>query len=478
MSKQRVMAIQQKSNPTFSFWRAARLSSFQIGSAMGDILVTSIWNRVMISNFGIPAAPVSLLIALRYLVAPLSLWAGFLSDTKPLFGLSRTPYIWLGRILMIISLPFLGLSLTLLGANQNAVLGWTVATLSSLLYGIGTLISGSPFLALVRDSAPPEKQGLAISTVQTSLIVFFAIFGIIFSLWMAVYEEPIFWQMVLATMLLGGFFWFFAIAGVEKRMPKKHIPGSQQADEKDEKIEAAATEARSGPQQPGFSETLHKIWRDRRTRGFFFFLSLATMSAWMQDAILEPFGADVLAMPTGRTTRFNSYWQIATVIFLAGGMYLWRKRPPERQSKITSGGLLVMAAGMMLLAVVSLTGQSSLTELSLFIYGAGFGLYTFGGLSLMAAMSSDQEAGAYLGLWTVSILVFKGAGTFLGGSLRDLFLLSMGLPASLSYGLIFAVSAIGLLGSVIVLAQVDVLGFARDMGRVISRTEAQIAGAD
>jgi BCD family chlorophyll transporter-like MFS transporter len=183
-------------------------------------------------------------------------------------------------------------------------------------------------------------------------------------------------------------------------------------------------------------------------------------------------------MPTGRTTRFNSYWQIATVIFLAGGMYLWRKRPPERQSKITSSGLLVMAAGMMLLAVVSLTGQSSLTELSLFIYGAGFGLYTFGGLSLMAAMSSDQEAGAYLGLWTVSILVFKGAGTFLGGSLRDLFLLSMGLPASLSYGLIFAVSAIGLLGSVIVLAQVDVLGFARDMGRVISRTEAQIAGAD
>ena len=468
MSNQGVMAIQQKSNPTFSFWRAARLSSFQIGSAMGDILVTSIWNRVMISNFGIPAAPVSLLIALRYLVAPLSLWAGFLSDTKPLFGLRRTPYIWLGRILMIISLPFLGLSLTLLGVNQNAVLGWTVATLSSLLYGIGTLISGSPFLALVRDSAPPEKQGLAISTVQTSLIVFFALFGIIFSLWMAVYEEPIFWQMVVATMLLGGLFWFFAIVGVEKRVLKKHVPDSRQADEK---METAV-------QQSGFSETLRKIWRDRRTRGFFFFLSLATMSAWMQDAILEPFGADVFAMPAGRTTRFNSYWQVATVIFLAGGMYLWRKRPPERQSKVATGGLLVMAAGMMLLAIVSLTGRSSLTEMSLFIYGAGFGLYTFGGLSLMAVMSSDQEAGAYLGLWTVSILVFKGVGTFLGGSLRDLFLLSIGLPAGLSYGLIFAVSAIGLLGAVIILAQVDVLGFARDVGRIISPTEAQIAGAD
>ena len=40
---------------TFSVKRTLRLSSFHIGSAMGDILVTSIWNRIMISNFGIPA---------------------------------------------------------------------------------------------------------------------------------------------------------------------------------------------------------------------------------------------------------------------------------------------------------------------------------------------------------------------------------------------------------------------------------------
>jgi BCD family chlorophyll transporter-like MFS transporter len=449
------------SNPTFSFPRAARLGSFQIGSAMGDILVTSIWNRIMIANFGIPAAPVSLLIAIRYLVAPISLWAGFLSDTKPFLGFRRTSYIWLGRILMIISLPLLGLSLTHLGADQSDILGWTVATLSSFLYGVGTLISGSPFLALVRDSAPPEKQGLAISIVQTSLIIFFAVFGIVFSLWMPEYDEQVFWQMIWATILVGGFFWFFAIVGIEKRAGFE-----------------AEVKLKTTPQQAGFSRTMRKIWRDRRTRTFFFFLSLATMSAWMQDAILEPFGADVFAMPAGRTTRLNSYWQVATVIFLVGSMFLWRKRPPERQSKITSRGLLVMAAGLLLLGVVSLAGQANLTEISLFIYGAGFGLYTFGGLSLMAVMSSDREAGAYLGLWTVSILVFKGVGTFLGGALRDLFFLSMGLSAGVSYGLIFTLSAIGLVGSVLVLSRVDVLGFARDAGRIINRTEAQIAGAD
>ena len=81
----------------FSFWRGLRLSSFQIGSAMGDILVTSIWNRILIVTLGIPATPVGLLIALRYLLSPLSLWAGHLTDNQRFFGLHRTPLIWLGR---------------------------------------------------------------------------------------------------------------------------------------------------------------------------------------------------------------------------------------------------------------------------------------------------------------------------------------------------------------------------------------------
>ncbi len=183
-------------------------------------------------------------------------------------------------------------------------------------------------------------------------------------------------------------------------------------------------------------------------------------------------------MPAGRTTRFNSYWQVATVIFLVGGGVFWRKRPPERQVGPTAAGLLVMAAGMLFLALLLLRIQCTLVESSLFIFGAGFGIYTFGGLSLMAAMSSDRDAGAYLGLWTLSILLFKGLGTFLGGALRDLFMLQAGLPASISYALVFIFSTVGLAAAVIALSRVDVLGFARDVGRSISRAEAQIASAD
>lgn len=444
----------------FTLWRGLRLSSFQIGSAMGDILVTSIWNRILISNFGIPATPVGLLIALRYLLSPLSLWAGNLTDNKRFFGLRRTPFIWAGRALMVISLPFLGLSVMRLGVSSGDPLGWTFALLSSLMYGIGTLISGSPFLALVRESAPEERQGSAISLVETVLIIFFAVAGIVFSIWMPAYDPQIFWQMIAATMIIGGFFWFFAIAGVEKR-DRPATDGGRRP----------ATVNRLG-------DVLRDILNDRRTRLFFVFLSLATLSAWAKDAILEPFGADAFGLSMGVTTRFNSYWQTATVVTLVAGSILWRKRRPERQGRIAAVGLLTMACGLVLLATAGIAGQRHLIELALFVFGGGFGVYTFGGLSLMAVMSPDRHAGAYLGLWSISILVSKGLGTFLGGALRDLFFLELGWTAGMSYGVVFLLQAIGLVTSVLVLSRIDILGFARDSGRHVDLVEAQVSAAD
>ena len=442
----------------FTLWRGLRLSSFQIGSAMGDILITSIWNRILIVNFGIPATPVGLLIALRYLLSPLSLWAGNLTDSRPIFGLRRTPMIWLGRVLMVASLPFLGLSVTRLEASTTDPWGWLFALVSSLAYGIGTLISGGPFLALVRESAPEQLQGVAISMAQTVLIIFFAVVGIGFSIWMPAYDLQVFWQMIVATMLVGGFFWFFAIAGIERRQT---LTAAEQP----------AAAARLG-------EVMRTIWSDRRTRLFFLFLSLGTLASWSHEAILEPFGADVFNLSMGATTRFNSYWQTATVITLVIGGVLWRKRPPEAQQRLTSVGLFIMAAGLLILVTAAVAGQRHLLEIALLVFGGGFGIYTYGGVGLMAVMSPDRHAGVYLGLWTISNLLFKGLGTLLGGGLRDLFLLQMGWPPGLSYGVIFLLQALGLATAALLLTRIDILGFARDTGRHVNLVEAQIATAD
>lgn len=449
---------------TFNRARALRMGMFQLGSAMGDILVTSIWNRILISNFGIPAGPVSLLIALRYFMFPLSLLAGHWSDNKLIAGLRRTPLIWTGRLMMILALPLLGLSVTRLGQSTTDVLGWLSALLSTLMYGIGTLISGSPYLALVRSSAPESKQGMALSIVETMLIIFFAITGISFSLMMEEYTLERFWQLIILTMIVGGFLWFFSIVGIEKRMRPEDLP-------------AAARDGEGSPLS-GFGAVLREIWSDRRTRLFFIFLSLSTLSAWAKDAILEPYGADVFDMAVGTTTRFNSYWQAMTVITLLSSFAIWRKRPSELVGPVASVGLMVMALGIALLGVAGLTGRGALVIPGLLIFGAGFGFYTFGGFSLMAVMSPDRHAGAYLGLWTISVLVSKGLGTLLGGATRDLFLLGLGLPAGFSYATVFFLQAVGLATSALILSRIDVPGFARETGRKVSLVEAQIAAAD
>ena len=91
-------------------------------------------------------------------------------------------------------------------------------------------------------------------------------------------------------------------------------------------------------------------------------------------------------------------------------------------------------------------------------------------------MTSDKAAGAYLGLWTVTILLTRGVGIFMGGALRDgLYALTQ--SHALAYGIIFGLEGLGLFVSILLLARVNIIGFARDTGR-ISATDAQVITAD
>ncbi len=437
---------EQREELSFHIGRILRLGSFHIGSAMGDILLAGIWNRIMISDFGIPAWPIGLLIALKNFMAPISIWVGHRSDTRPLWGWRRTPYIWMGRFLMVLAFPLVGAATIRLENATGDIAGWAIATLAFLLFGFGSLISGSPFLALVRDSAPRSKQGLSIAIVESVLIALFPVVALGFSRMLVNYDQALFWRLVLTVTVVGGFFWWFSVAGAEKRNVR--LAGRPLMAER-----------------PQFKLTLAAIWRDGRTRWFFAFLFLATLSAWMQDNILEPFGADVFDLRVAETTRFTSYWGTATLVVLFSSFYIWRRRRPENLSGVTWVGLVIMAGGKLLLLGSALYADSSLLYTGLLVFGFGFGLYSFGGLSLMAVMSPNPHSGAYLGLWTVAILVSRGLGIFLGGVSRDIWL-ALDLTQGVAYGLTFAISAAGLLSAAAIISQLDVLGFARSHEKV------------
>jgi BCD family chlorophyll transporter-like MFS transporter len=419
--------------------RTFKIGSFHVGSAFSDMLTSAVWNRVLISDLGVLATPVALLSALRYLLAPLSIWAGNRSDSHPLFGRHRTPYIWSGRALMVLGLLLTPLATLQIAEDAASLAGWVLATLAFLIYGIGTLISGSPFMALIRDRTPPSKRGQALSIAQIMLLVASVIVPGIYAAVMKHYSPEAFFRTVLIGVGLAIPFWFFSVLGEDRRA-------------------ATATVTPDGEPAIGFLPLLRMIWADPRPRAFFVLLALGSICAFAQDAVLEPFGGDVFGLDVGATTRFNAFWGLGVLISMISVTVLTRRRAPHEQTPTARLGLLLTALPLALIGVAGFFKLQALLVPAIFLFGLGFGVYTVGAIGLLMAMTTDRHAGAYLGLWTVAQLVFRGVGVALGGVLRDVVLWMTGTP-SIAYGSVFVLSAFGLLVCVGILARVDAPGF-------------------
>ena len=429
--------------PSFSALRSFKIGSFHIGSSMTDVLLSGVWNRVMITDLGMAAWPVSLLLAARYFLAPLAIWAGHESDTHPIRGSRRTAYIWLGRLMMLIALPLLPLSVGLI-AEGDAGLGWVLAVISLLLYGTGTSISGAPFLALVHDSAPYERRGQAVSIVQFMLVVSFAFIPVIFARIMPDYDQASFWRLVIFGMVGAAFFWLVSVLGEERRARRIGAMPPMPVGEK---------------QALSLRATLSGIWSDQRTRRYALFLGVSAFFAFMQDAVLEPFGGDVFGLTVGETTRFNAYWGVGVLISMIATYGLTRKRRPDQQVSTTAWGLLLLGLGVALLSVAAARESLTMVVPVLVFFGIGFGVFTVGGVSLLMAVTTAEMAASYLALWSVIQLVSRGLGIAAGGVLRDVFNTLSG-EIAVAYAAVFAVEAIGLFFAIWLLRRVDIRGFA------------------
>lgn len=439
------------SSPRFSFLRTLKIGSFNFGSAMVDILTASVWNRILITDLGASATPVSLLLALRYLLAPISIWIGFRSDTTPIGGWHRTPYIWLGRALMLIALLLLPFSTLRLAGDLNDPIGWLAAIGLFVAYGAGTAISGGPFLALIHDRTPAAKRGVAISLVQMILLFGFALSPIAFGLLLPEYSPEKFQGLVIGTTLVAMIFWIVSIAGEERRVTAGNGPAGA----------GPARDFRAAEPPPQLRAMLKSMWADRRARQFFFFLALGAIASFAQDAVLEPFGGDVFALDVQATTRFSAYFGTGVLVAMIVTSIVTRRRKPEEQSRPATIGLSVMIVGLIGLALAGITLTGWLITPALIVFGLGFGVYTVGGVSLLMAMTSDKQAGAYLGLWTMTQLMSRGVGIGLGGVVRDVSLAISG-SLSLAYASVFVLEAIGLAVCIGLLARLDVIGFARE----------------
>jgi BCD family chlorophyll transporter-like MFS transporter len=445
-----VVCVNGMQEQRFSVFRTIKIGLFQVGSTFTDILVSGVWNRVMISDLNIGSTPVALLSALRFLLAPLSIWAGYRSDTTKLWGSHRLSYIWLGRILMLLALPFLPFTTVMLAEDPFSWLAWMLLTFSFILYGIGNLVSGSPYLALVRDGAPPAKQGMAISIVQIMLIGSFSFVPALYSLMMGTYSPEQFWRIVLIGMGVAAFFWTIPLFGEE---PRTYSPAEKPAP---------------------FRGMLASTWADPRARLFFVYLGLGAICSFAQDSILEPFGADIFGYDIRQTTRFNAYWGVGVLVGMIGTVAITRRRTPSEQKPVAIIGLLLTAVPFFFLTTIAVTREEWMLIPTLIAFGLGMGIYTMGTMSILAAMTVDKQAGAYLGLWSMAQLLFRGVGVALGGFLRDL-ALRLTSSVGFAYGVVFLLEGIGLLACILLLWRLDIKGFVSSHNEQSSESALNLA---
>jgi BCD family chlorophyll transporter-like MFS transporter len=476
--------------PNLSVGHNVKIGLFHLGSGMADVIATGVWNRIMISDLGFAATPIGLLVSLRYFLAPLGVWAGRLSDRRTVFGYRRLFWIWLGRAMMVASIIALGLVTANLarGADTNPMV-WVELAGALFLFSFGNAISGSTFLALIYDRANPGQRGRAVGIVWTFLLLGFTIGGILFGVLLP-HNEPetalryggaevasiVPLAQTVAPRELGftpetlqnlfvigaavmGTLWVISLIGEEPRSrgDLTAVPNAQQAGK---------------ARKSTMMSDLRLVWQSVPMRFFCIYLALSMLFAFSQDLILEPFAADVFAMPARTTSRFAAYW--GSMSILGTLAFLWLSR---RYKFFTNANMSYLGVGVLVVTFV-LFGVSSVAELrwlvtpGLITLGIGLGIWNVGTLGLMMDMSPLQSAGTFLGFWTLVVTLARGAGVSGGGIIRDVMLSITGTD-TVSYGAVFFIGAVGLAVSYWALTQAKV----RSVSVSKSDAQAVFAGA-
>lgn len=405
-----------------------------------------------------------MLLALRYFLAPLSIWIGQRSDLTNWRGYRRLPYVWGGRLVMALSYVLLGVAtLELAGGydpwlrdfsfdlmnitvttNAGSALGWLGVVTALVLFSVGSTISSTTFLSLVYDRTPAHQRTRAISVVWFFLILGFAVAGVLYSRLLPEYTREGFLALMLTAPAIMMGIWLFSLIGEE--MPNKRRVAS-----------------RSAEQAESFWQTMKQVWASRQTRLFFLFLALTNGLFYTQDVILEPFAGTVFGMPLSTTNRFSAYWGSMTLLAIVLSLMAARRFPKRvNNTTLSRWSVILLVATFVMFACSALLYIRPLVTIALVTMGLGLGMWTVGTLGLMMAMTRAWGAGLYLALWTVASTLARGSGVALGGVLFDVALVLVGGDKAAAYGSVFLLQSIGFAGTLFILARISLAEFERE----------------
>lgn len=389
-------------------------------------LLTSNFNRIAVYDLGIAAILVTSMLGLYHFLSPFQVIFGRIADQRPIFGLRRTPYLFGG--LLLSSLIFVALPQVVMGMSEGSVLAFAVGFTLLIIFGVGFATAGASHLALVADVTTERSRGMTISLVWTVLIASTIISLSFIRRIMPVFDLDTMQYLYSMTVPVVFVLTFLGIIGVEKRLPKAEL-AQRVADAKE-----ATTEG-------NFVQTIQKLLSaDATSKNFFIFVFVSTLGIFLQDTILEVFGAEVMGMTLDETGAFQQMWGGGVLIgmFLMGFITLFVNLAKKQIAMV---GTIGSAIGMLLIVYTAFTSNRDFIIPALIFLGFFTGLYTMGTLSTMMQLSTEAARATYIGLWGFALALANGFSSIIAGGLVTLLIESNFLAANIGYAVIFTFEA-------------------------------------
>lgn len=475
--------------PKLSLFTMLRLGVFNMGLGIMSLLTLGVLNRVMIDELKIPALVAAGAIAVHQFMAPARVWFGQRSDTRPILGYHRSGYIWCG-ILSVSILAFVAVQVVWQIGAIVQTSGWGSAAypwvgLLGLVfagYGLALSATSTPFTALLVDVSDedtrPKLVGIGWSMLMVGILAGVAITVITLS---SLGDAPTLGELkasinrlfIVAPVIVCG----LAIAstlGIEKKYSRLSHQLAQTQNSQAQNSQAQNSQAQSlqpplAPREDNitFRQALHVLTASRQTGLFFAFLLVLSLSLFMQDAILEPYGGQVFGMKIAETTQINAFFALGTLFgIIATGFLLAPRLGKKPTIKI---GCLAAAICLILIILVGTTGNPKMLLGAVFAFGLASGVLTTGSIILMLDLTATATAGTFIGAWGLAQASARGSATLLGGGLLDLGKQLMRafsdgqpipddqlLPA---YALVFLAQAVGMLVAIALINRVNVHEF-------------------
>ncbi len=437
--------------------KLARLSVFQGCLGCLAVIFAGMLNRVMISELAFPALLVGGGLAFEQLMAPSRVLFGNISDSLPIKGRRRTPYIWLGTagfcLMAVLSIPLIFITeKALRGGDLIPITACSIALCCLFaLYGLAISLASTPYLALIIDLTTEEERPKAVGIIWAMLTVGIVVGAIAISSTMKGIDgvtdpavlQPALQSFMVRVSIIVLFLSFISCWGIE---PQKTLT-DQSSKESSNNV------------------SLKKSWSLIKSSPqiliFFGFLVLYTLGLFLQDPILESYGAEVFSLPISRTTLLNAYWGVGTLLgLLIAGIWV-----TPRLGKLATARMgCWMIIGSLLMIIFAGIGKDNNTLfLVMGIFGISAGIGTNSALSLMLDLTLPEVAGTFVGIWGLAQALSRAMGKVLGGGLLDIGRIITG-PDNplLAFSFVFVLETVLMVLAIVVLGKVNVNRFRKD----------------